>query len=260
MERGAEQATQIMKAAGPFLARLPTNVAKEIIGAATVRRFRPREVILQQGKVGEHLHIVGDGEVEVVRTSKDDISEVLLVTLGTGECFGEMSLLTGEVTSATVRSKGDSTILLLDRERLETLLGSCPALGRVFSKLLADRLKASNVSLESELDRGILGKLSLISMIDLVQTLNASRRTGLLILTYRGMEANLSFRDGRMVGAKVGDLTGEEAFYAMLSWPDGDFCFEQSEVQDAGEIQMDTMGLLMEGLRRMDDLRRGDKA
>ncbi|MCX7804733.1 MAG: DUF4388 domain-containing protein, partial [Planctomycetota bacterium] len=203
----------------------------------------------------ENLYIVGEGEVEVVRLSQDDRSEVVLATLGKGECFGEMSLLTGEPTSATVRSRGHSTVLLLNRERLESLLGGHPELGRAFSKLLADRLKATNVSLESELDRGIMGKLSLINIVDLIQTLNASRRTGTLTVSRRGVSAVLSFRDGRLVGARVGDEEGEEAFYGLMAWPDGDFCFEQGEIRGEGNIRTDTMGLLMEGLRRLDEAR-----
>jgi CRP-like cAMP-binding protein len=256
MERGARQATQIMKAAGPFLSRLPPRVAEELVGAASIRRFGPGETILEQGRKGEHLYIVGEGEVEVVRLSPDDKTEVALVTLGMGECFGEMSLLTGEATSATVRSRGHSTVLLLSSDRLEELLARYPALGRAFSKLLADRLKATNVSLESELDRGIIGRLSLINLIDLVQTLSTARRTGTLTITHRGMRAELAFREGRLISARVGDEKGEEAFYGLLAWLDGDFCFEQGEVAEEGEIRSDTMGLLMEGLRRLDDMSR----
>ena len=257
MERGARRATQMMKAAGPFLSRLPARVAQELVGAATMRRFGPGELILEQGRTGENLYIVGEGEVEVLRLSPDDRAEVVLVALGKGECFGEMSLLTGEPTSAAVRSRGHSTILLLDRESLEVLLARHPDLGRAFSKLLADRLKATNVSLESELDRGIMGKLSLINIVDLVQTLNASRRTGTLTLSRSGVNAVLSFREGRLIGTRVGDEEGEAAFYGLMAWSEGDFFFEQGDIRGEGNIRTDTMALLMEGLRRLDEARGG---
>jgi hypothetical protein len=132
-----------------------------------------------------------------------------------------------------------------------------PVLSREFSKLLAERLKASNQSLQSELSRGILGKLSMIALVDLVQTLNQSRRTGTLVLTNAGEEARLGFRNGALVAATLGDIQGEEVFYKTVCWPDGDFCFEQTEpAADApGKVKTDIMGLMMEGMRRMDEAR-----
>src|SRR6185295_12964106 len=93
--------------------------------------------------------------------------ETILVTLGAGECFGEMSILTGDVTTAEVRARGKATILSIHKDNLETLLVKRPGLSREFSKLLAGRLKATNSSLESELSRGVLGKLSMIPLLDL---------------------------------------------------------------------------------------------
>jgi hypothetical protein len=168
-----------------------------------------------------------------------------------------MSILTGELTSAEVRSKSSSIVLSLRRDKLEALLLKRPTLSREFSKLLADRLKATNVSLESELNRGILGKLSMISLVDLVQTLHQSRRTGTLVLNYSGEKATIGFLNGTLLTATSGETLGDEAFYRMVCWPDGDFCFEQAEPKpsDPGRVATDMMGLMMEGMRRMDEMK-----
>jgi hypothetical protein len=168
-----------------------------------------------------------------------------------------MSILTGEVTSAEVRSQGKSAILSVQKEALEALLLTRPLLSREFSKLLAERLKATNISLESELGRGIIGRLSMISLPDLVQALHQSRRTGTLVLNYSGAQGRLGFRNGFLCTARSGELMGNEAFYGMMKWPDGDFCFEQTEpkASDPGKVIADTVGLLMEGMRRLDDAR-----
>ena len=253
MERGE---TGVAKKTGPFLSRLPKELAAELVTSCRAVHYEDQQVILMQGIVGESLFIVADGKVDVVRFSNER-EETVLVTLNAGDCFGEMSILTGELTSAEVRSNASSTVLSLRRDKLEALLLKRPALSREFSKLLADRLKATNVSLESELSRGILGKLSMISLVDLVQTLHQSRRTGTLVLNYAGEKAAVGFMNGTLLTAISGETMGDEAFYRMVCWPDGDFCFEQTEPKpsDPGRVTGDMMGLMMEGMRRMDEMK-----
>ena len=84
----------------------------------------------------------------------------VLAVLGEGECFGEMSLLTGELTSAAVTARGEASVAAVPREELERLLEASPELSRAFTNLLAARLRAQNAWLEGELGRGILGQLS----------------------------------------------------------------------------------------------------
>jgi len=254
LERGAEAATAVLKKAGPFLSRLPKDVAADLIGACQTVRYADGQIILMQGVIGQRLYIVAEGTVEVAKRGEGK-DETVLVTLGRGDCFGEMSILTGEVTSAEVRSRGKSAILSVGREALETLLLKRPVLSREFSKLLAERLKATNASLQSELSRGIIGKLSMISLVDLVQTLNQSRRTGTLVLNRFGEQARIGFRNGALCTASAGALLSDEAFFSVMRWQEGDFCFEQVEpaADDPGKVHGDTMGLLMEGLRRMDE-------
>ena len=258
MTRRLEQPTPssgLSKASLPFLARLPKELAAELIGACKTMRFDEGQIILMQGVVGKHLYIMAEGMADVARRGEND--ETILVTLNRGDCFGEMSILTGEVTSAEVRSKGPCAVLTLHHDELEKLLLHRPVLSREFSKLLAERLKATNASLESELSRGILGKLSMISLLDLVQTLSQSRRTGTLILSAFGEQAKLGFRNGVLCSALVSETLGDEAFYEVLCWPDGDFRFEQTEpdANDPARVHTDTMGLMMEGMRRLDELK-----
>ncbi|MCY3023733.1 MAG: DUF4388 domain-containing protein [Planctomycetota bacterium] len=254
LERGTAAATEVLKKAGPFLSRLPKDVAADLIGSCQTKRYLGGEIVLMQGVVGQHLFIVADGTVEVAKRGEGK-DETVLVTLSRGDCFGEMSILTGEMTSAEVRSRGKSSILSVHKDELEALLLKRPVLSREFSKLLAERLKATNASLQSELSRGIIGKLSMISLVDLVQTLSQSRRTGALVLNYYGEQGRLGFRNGTLTAAKTAEALGDEAFFKMLTWPDADFCFEPTPPAegDPGTVQSDTMGLLMEGLRRMDE-------
>jgi len=256
LERATTVGQKQMKKAGPFLSRLPKDLAAELVCTCTTRRFDDGQIIVMQGVVNDQLYIVAEGHVEVVKIGEKQ-EETVLVTLSEGDCFGEMSVLTGELTSAEVRSRGPSAVLFVHKDTLEGLLMKRPLLSREFSKLLADRLKATNLSLESELSRGVIGKLSMISLLDLIQTLAQSRQNGTLVLARFGDEARLGFRGGQMVTAILGDLRGEEAFYKSACWIDGDFCFEKTEApdDDSQRITADNMSLMMEAMRRMDEAR-----
>jgi CRP-like cAMP-binding protein len=53
--------------------------------------------------------------------------------------FGEMSLLTGEPRSATVRAKSDARVLVVEREGFDHLFRSNPSVAEMISRTLAMR-------------------------------------------------------------------------------------------------------------------------
>ena len=76
------------------------------------------------------------------------------------------------------------------------------------------------------------------------------------MLNYTGKTTKLGFRNGNLVSATLGETKGEEAFYQVVCWPDGDFCFEaQTEADDNGPGKVNTylMWLMMDGMRRLDE-------
>ncbi len=260
LESHAPGVSAVLRRSGPFMSRLPRNVASDLIRACHSQAYEDGQIILKQGVTGDFLFIVAQGKVEVGKVHGDDIT--ILVTLEAGECFGEMSILTSEVTSAEVRAKGIALILQIQRDELEVLLQRHPMLSREFSKLLAERLKATNATLQNELNRGIIGRLSMIALPDLVQALQQSRRSGTLVLNNRTVQARMGFREGMLRSAVTPNNQGDEAFYEVICWPDGDFCFEPGEPDLQAEIRVkaDNMSLLMEGMRRMDEARSSGNA
>ncbi len=243
---------------GPFLSRLDSDLIEEIVALSQVMHCTEPTVIIRERQQGEALYIVASGEVEVLRQMEDG-SEMRLALVGKGACLGEMSLLTGQPASATVRTYGEDTVvLMLPQPTLEALLMRRPTLHREFSRIIAQRLYSSNVRLEANSSHGISGNLSMIGVVDLIQTLHASRRTGTLaVRDGRGLEACVGLREGAVSSARVGHTPGAEGFFGLLEWSDGTFSFEGGEpatdLDPAVAIQGDTMALLMEGLRRIDE-------
>ena len=64
---------------------------------------------------------------------------MVLATLGHGNFFGEMSLLTGAVRTATIRVKDDAEFVVIDRESFRSVLVNNPSIAESMSHILSER-------------------------------------------------------------------------------------------------------------------------
>lgn len=99
----------------------------------------------------------------------------------------------------------------------------------------------------------ISGSMAEMGTVDLVQTLEAGKRTGVLRVVDRGRSAAVWFRQGRIVDAELGRRRAEHAFYGLLRWQEGDFTVDFGPIDRAERIRLGTQALLLEGIRRADD-------
>jgi CheY-like chemotaxis protein len=97
---------------------------------------------------------------------------------------------------------------------------------------------------------GLLGEMGLV---DLIQTIEMGRKTGRIFLDNPPHKGAVAFRDGKVVDARTGRLKGERAFYRMLVWNEGVFQMEFGPHDEQDVIELSTQGLLMEGMRRVDE-------
>jgi CRP-like cAMP-binding protein len=231
---------------------LPMPSIESLINALELKRFAEGTPIIQQGAPGEFLYILIKGAVDVVQMSEDGI-ENTLATLDKGEVFGEMSLLSKEPCSATVRAKNNVSALAVSKSNFNKILDEHPSLNIYFNKLLVQRLRRQNVQVDEEISRGVLGKLSMITLPELAQTLNMSHRTGTLFIYTANGRGEILFKEGQVFDAKLNETKGDDAFFDLLALKDGTFRFMEGDIDIPRNISMDTMGLLMEGLRRLDE-------
>ena len=98
------------------------------------------------------------------------------------------------------------------------------------------------------------GSLEDMGLVDLLQTFEVSRKSGVArVREPRGIEIVIYFRDGKVVDAELGRLRGEEAVYRALIWSVGTFEVQFRPVTNKDIIPTSTQGLLMEGMRRVDE-------
>ncbi len=85
--------------------------------------FKPGEVIIREGDVGDSAYMVVSGKCRAFRTTKDGSQETL-AEMGAGDVFGEMALLLEEPRAASVDAMDHVTVLVLDKRTMQDGLGS----------------------------------------------------------------------------------------------------------------------------------------
>lgn len=100
------------------------------------------------------------------------------------------------------------------------------------------------------------GRLEVMGLPNLIQVLEAERRTGSLHLTTEGRRGDILFLEGRIAYAVQGARQGEAAVYTLLGWERGDFELELTSGvgPEAAQVVRSNQQLLMEGVRRLDEL------
>ncbi len=99
---------------------------------------------------------------------------------------------------------------------------------------------------------GFSGSLADMGVVDLVQTFEVGRKTGKVSIEGEHTGA-IYFRDGRVVDAELDKLVGENAFYRVLNTFEGKFDVQFEPVERPDRIEVSTQGLLLEGMRRLDE-------
>ncbi len=97
------------------------------------------------------------------------------------------------------------------------------------------------------------GSIQDMAVVDLLQTFEVSRKTGVVHLKSGLQQAHVYFRDGKVLDAELGVLTGEEAIYRALTWNEATFEVSFEPVTRRDAIEASTQGVLMEGMRRLDE-------
>ncbi|MFH1726771.1 MAG: cyclic nucleotide-binding domain-containing protein [Elusimicrobiota bacterium] len=114
------------------------------------RAYREGEVLFLDGDIGRALFVVEWGRVELSKAGPDGTPQRLSV-LGPGGFFGEMALLEHLPRSASAVALEDSTVLLLYRSKLESILHYHPRIGvpmmMHIARLLSARLRKTSENL-----------------------------------------------------------------------------------------------------------------
>jgi len=235
----------------PFLDQLPGDLVEEIRSIGVTSKHPEGSILVAPGMRMDALCFILQGAVGIANPSPP-LQEIRRP----GDCFAEQCFMSGDPAAFTVTARTLVRILGLTRIQVADLARRRHEFGYALSRWVTrpSRLRKQAPPPTA----GLVGSLETMPIADLVQVLNICRKTGLLRLSRGRDSASLYFEDGEIRHAEAGDRTGEEAFYRLMAWTDAAFAFESGVRAASASLAQPTMTLLMEGLRRIDESRRGN--
>ncbi len=119
-------------------------------------------------------------------------------------------------------------------------------------KMILQKAEKERIEKRETTKGGFSGSLADMGVVDLVQTFEIGRKTGTIAIQGERVGA-IYFKEGRVIDAELGRLKGENAFYRMLNTFEGQFEVQFTPLDRPERIEVSTQGLLMEGMRRLDE-------
>lgn len=121
----------------PLFACLDDDQIASLLRNADMKQFGRGEPIIEEAAEGDSMFILLRGSAQVSLEKNGALIRVGV--LRQGDCFGEMSLLTGEPRTATVRAENDCEVIEISKDVMGELLRRSPVCLNHLSELLAKR-------------------------------------------------------------------------------------------------------------------------
>ncbi len=222
---------------------------RDLSALLKLKEYGANKVILKQGEPGTHLYIILEGRVAVISSDGQTLSE-----MGAGEIFGEMSLLSGEPVTTSIHSRARTRLASLSSKDFKHVLNKYPVLQVFFYRMLVDRAQANTLR-AGTISSGMTGELAEINPVELLQLINSSQKTGRVELVLDDGKAEVLFHEGEVIDARYRNREGKEALFALLGRTSGRFVYTSGIPEGAEELPVlgGFMGLIMEGMRRIDE-------
>lgn len=222
---------------------------RDLSAQLQLKEFDANKIILKKGEPGTSLYIMLEGRVAVIGDDGQTLSE-----MSAGEIFGEMSLLSGESITTSIHSREKTRLATLSSKDFKHVLNRYPVLQVFFYRMLVERAQ-SNTMRAGTISSGMTGKLSEINPVELFQLINSSQKTGKVQLTLDDGNAIVTFHEGELVRTQYRNLSEKEAFFTLLAKGEGNFTYTSGLTAEEKELPVigGFMGLIMEGMRRVDE-------
>jgi CRP-like cAMP-binding protein len=139
----------------PLFQCLDEQHLNTLLSGAQLYRFGRGEKLIEQDAEGDSMFVLLRGDAGVYVRANGQITRV--AGLRAGDCFGEMSLLTGEKRRATVRAITDCEVIEIEKPSLAAMFQKQPELMRRLSELLAKRHMENEETLNQQASKGLPG-------------------------------------------------------------------------------------------------------
>ena len=121
-----------------LFAGLSDEQRQRLADSSRERRYAPGETIVSEGDSGSSMFLIESGSVAVsIKGARGESHE--LTVLEAGAAFGEISLLTGEPRTATVRAATETTLVEIEKDSLAPILRENPELVSTLEATMEER-------------------------------------------------------------------------------------------------------------------------
>jgi CRP-like cAMP-binding protein len=125
----------------PLFAGVPSAELEPLLADFRLRRYATGSFIFREGDPGDHLYLVGSGEVKISRTMEAG-GEAVFAVLGGGDLFGELAVLQeNAVRSADAQAIAGTECFVLHRQPLVAFLKGHPAVMWRVITVLSDYIR-----------------------------------------------------------------------------------------------------------------------
>ena len=142
-----------------WLENVGESQLKLLAEGASLKHFAKDDNLVTQGNEGDSMFFILHGSAKVLIKGPRK-SEVYVADKKEGDYFGEMSLLTGEVRTATVRASEDIEVIEIDKEHfteilaedsdvLKNLIKALESNQSSLTKIIEDERNNSNIPAQS---------------------------------------------------------------------------------------------------------------
>lgn len=133
---GHEEARTILRNEALFQCLSDAQI-DNLVKQSHLNHFGKGERVIEEGAEGDSMFVLlrGAAQVSVAKNG----STIPVATLNSGDCFGEMSLLTGERRSATVRAQADCYVMEISKPVMAEIIRESPTTLQQLSEILAKR-------------------------------------------------------------------------------------------------------------------------
>jgi hypothetical protein len=121
-----------------------------------------------------------------------------------------------------------------------------------FRLLLDNFLQGITVVERDQQINGMQGKLEDYNLLDLIQTLDQNKKTGILTLYHGRDEGRIWFMGGRICDAKVRSFENLAAIFKLVTWMEGDFSISFVDQKYELKIEQDNQQILLDCIQYID--------
>jgi len=209
--RANDQIDEVVIRKAPIFSGLDESAATSLRASMTLVKLRKGQSLFREGDDGDHLFIVSNGKVKL-GTKSPDGRENLLMILGPGDMFGDLSLFDSGPRTATATAVTDTKLLSLGQDKVIPWIKEHPEVSLHLLARLASRLRRTNEVVGDLVFSDVPGRVAK-ALIDLGVKFGEKREEGLFVnhdLTQEEL--------AQLVGASRETVNKALADFAQRGW------------------------------------------